>query len=605
MTLQHRSRRHWQTALILSGRYLAGRPLDGKRRTNSTWLRHADTDLTEHQRSARWHWRPGWHRSSMRIIGLAAASGAAYAWFNARGALLIGACIAAGAGLLAAGLRIWHVSRDWSHRRHVIYPLWHQLATMTGYPVDTAVYRSVPVTHAGHAGHHKRERPQDFLHIPRDYASNDKAVVRWEPPYTWEGTLAQQKAVTGVIERKLGQDWVADWIMSASPRVLIMKHAPQPPEIVLFDDFARLMADAPENILRLGYGAKVSSDGERPQYSLAEIDLDSDAPHLLISMSTGGGKSDTTAGIIAALVRKSVTVDIIDPKRISHSWAAGLPGVKIHKYVTAQMQAISDARILMDSRYDALDVDETARFPRHVIVIEESNSFMQDLRDYWTDYLASLEPAERRNHPKQNPAIRDLRYLLSKSRQARINIISVFQRASADAAAGGDARENYGARLLARYSPQTWRLLVGTPYIRPPRIPGRAMLVIGDESHIVQRVYAGISDRSGQPDAAGIARLRAWALNGRPDSRDAGKPVTAPVLSQAREVINDSEPVTLREACESGVIGMRYSAARKARQRDEGFPAGLPGRTGQVYEPAALRAWYAGRSDREPAPAAG
>jgi len=577
--------------------------MDGTRPTDSTWLHHATRDLTEHGRSARWHWRPGWHRTVIRLVILAVITGAAYGWFTARGALMAGAIVAGVLAVMLGSFRGYQHGRQWSHRRHVIYPLWHILATMTGYSVDyPGQYQSSPDAPAGHPAYHRREAPEKFLTIPPDFADNPKAVIRWEPPYTWEGNIPQQKAVTGVIQRRLGGDWAADWTMNASPRFLVMRHAPQPPARVMFDDFRPYLDAAPENVLRLGQGTGGT---------MADIDLDSEAPHVAISAGTGGGKTETLALIITRLVRTGCErVDIIDPKRVSHNWARGLPGVHIHKYVAGQMQAIRDARLVMDSRYDALDTSEDVSFSRRVLIIEEQNSLMADLKEYWEDYRRELTPSERAAAPKVNPAIRDLRYILNKGRQCRINVISVFQRMSAAAVGDGDMRENFGAKILARYSPGTWKILVATPYIRPSRVPGRAMLVLGDESSAIQRVYVGLADSTGKPDPAAIARLRAYALNGRPDPRRMGQAATAsadamtaasmasgtapgPVGQAAADPAGD-EPVTLREACEAGVLPMRYQTARKRRQRDaQSFPAGLPGQAGQVYQPSALRAWLA------------
>jgi hypothetical protein len=583
MTIQQKPK---HTPARVIGRALIGRPLNGIRRTDATFLHRASVDLTEHQRSAHWHWRPGWHRALARVSGVAGAAGGVYGYLFHR-AVFYEAAGALGAAILAVTVyRTRRALVSWSHRRHIVYPLWHILANMTGYPVSNpGIYQSVPAQKAGHYKHNHRERPEKFLHVPPDFADNERAVIRWEPPFTWEGTVTQQKAITGVIERRLGGDWSADWNLhhdrkNPGPRFLLMRHAPQPPARIMFDDFRALLDAAPENMLRLGRGT-----GEM----LADIDLDSESPHVAISMGTGGGKSDTIAGIIASLVRKGCErIDIIDPKKVSHNWAAGLPGVYIHKHVAAQMDAIHNARLLMDSRYDALDTDETLSFPRHVLIIEEQNSLMEDLKEFWEEHRGSLIPKERQSVPKRNPAIKDLRYLLNKGRQCRINVISVYQRMSADAAGGGDARENYGAKILARYSPQTWKILVGTPYIRPSRIPGRGMLVLGEESHAIQRVYAGIAGPDGKPSPEGIARLRAYALNGRADSRSpvGGTPVAA---GEAEELLS------LREIAESGVIPIRYGALLKARQRDRSFPPGVKRGNVTLYTPAEMRAYAESR----------
>ena len=111
------------------------------------------------------------------------------------------------------------------------------------------------------------------------------------------------------------------------------------------------------------------------------------------------------------------------------------------------------------------------------------------------------------------------------------------------------------------------------------------MYVIGDEHHELQRVHAGITRPDGSADKDAIARLRAFALNGEPDTGHTAGP--GPVLA----VAGAGEPVTLKEACETGVISLTYAAARKARSRDSEFPANRHG----LYLPAELQAWERNR----------
>jgi hypothetical protein len=257
------------------------------------------------------------------------------------------------------------------------------------------------------------------------------------------------------------------------------------------------------------------------------------------------------------------------------------------------MTAIHNARLVMDSRYDALDTDDSLVFSRHVLIIEEQNSLIEDLEQYWDDYRRELSSEERGRTSRINPAITDLRYILNKGRQSRINVISIYQRMSARAAGGGDARSQYGAKILARFDHQTWKMLVGTtPVPRSSRIPGRAIFVLGDEQSAVQRAYAGIAKPDGSADKEGIARLRAFALN---DTTDAGgvRPDAITVLDMATG--DPAELVTLREACESGTVSLRYGALVKARSRDPEFPAGIARGNAVAYRTSDLASWEANR----------
>ena len=213
------------------------------------------------------------------------------------------------------------------------------------------------------------------------------------------------------------------------------------------------------------------------------------------------------------LIRNGVEwIGVIDPKRgVSQAWAKNIPQVHIFKTANEQIDAIHDFRRLMEARYMDLELDETkSDFPRRVMIIEEQNSWINYMVNFWNEYRSELEPSERGKIPRQNPAIADLNFILSQGRQARMNIISVFQRMSAKAAGGGDARENYGCKILSRFSPQSWKLLIGTsPVPRSSKIPGRAKLVIGDTDRWIQmgfiteseaREYAAKADAVVLPD---------------------------------------------------------------------------------------------------------
>lgn len=555
---------------VLICRFIAGRDLDGQRRTNATFLRHGDRDLTEHGRASRWAHRRHADRAAIRVTALSIALAFGWGMLVHRTVTLITAlCVT----LALACLIVWRgvvTVRLARHNWRFVRPMWRTVAP-----------------HLGHATGHPHTR---YMSVPRDFRTSEKAVIRIRLNPEWEGIEGQRRNVTKIITNRLGGEWTAYYAQHEYPPYLEFRKLPQPPERVALAEFIARIDAAPDSMLVLGMGINGA---------VIAVNLDSDAPHIALSMGTGGGKSDTVALIIAMLLRKGVRhIDVLDPKRISQNWARGLPGVSIHRYIEGQMRAISNAKILMDSRYDQMDGDADVVFDRHVLVIEEQNSLMDDLKEYWDDYRQMLEPADRSRCPKKNPAIQELRYILNKGRQCRINVISIFQRMSADATGGGDARENYGCKILCRASTQTWKMLVGTSHMAASaksRIPGRACFVLGDDPQPVQRVFAAISKPDGSADKESITKLRQFALNG---ASDTGNVVT---LADRKTVDIEgvsSDPielVTLREAADAGIVPVKYGALRKARQRDSEFPAGVPGMGGQEYAPDALRAWHDNR----------
>lgn len=562
MTLQG-SPKHTLPRLLF--RALAGRPMDGRLRTNSTWIRRADRDLTPQGRASRWHHLPGWHRTAWRIGITAVIAGFLYGLRASRTVTLSATIALAVAGLAFGIWKLRKVVRLRAHMRNLVTPLYLTMVPLLGHP--------------------PRDNPARHLTVPVDYRDDDKASVRLALPPVWKGTVAEQKEIHGIVSRRLGGEWDSSFYQHVSPPYAEFTKSPQPPSRVTFADIRAAMDAGSANKLIFGIGTHNAIIGQ---------DLDSDAPHIALSMGTGAGKSATVRGIIAYLRRHGVErIDVIDPKRVSQNWARGIPGVYIWRNMSAQMDAIHNVRMRMESRYDALDTDETLTFPRHILIIEEQNSWIAYAQQYWEDYRRELDPAERGKVPRKNPAVADLSFILFQGRQGNVNVVSIFQRMSATASGGGDLRENYGGKLLARFSAQTWKLLVGTtPVPRSSRISGRAMFVLGDEHKAVQLAFLT------EPEA------REYALSGSavpvpPVPPGDGSPAVSgsPVPGSAGMSLED-ELLSLREIADSGVVPIRYGALLKARQRDPEFPAGVKHGSVTLHRASDMQIWAANRLRR-------
>lgn len=583
MSRVHSRRSGSVTAAVILARFISGRDLDGTRRTNATFTRHADTDLTEHQRASRWAHRRHAERAGIRVAVTIVTAAIAWGLIFHRWATELSAVIVGAAAAVLIGWRIVLAAIRAKHNIRVVGPAYRTVAT--------------------HAGQPRGEIPTRHLVIPKDYRTNPKAEVRLTLGMHFLGLPGEKRLIQTALVNRLGHgEWQASFYQDHTPPYMTLHKLPQPPERLSLAEFVAHIDAAPNGKCLIGMGANNRVIG---------VNLDSDAPHVALSMGTGGGKTDTVAGIIAQLVRKGdcERIDVLDPKRISHNWARGLPGVYIHRFVVGQMDAIHNARLVMDDRYEMMDDNPDTVFSRFVLIIEEQNSLIDDLKTYWDDYRRDLTSDERSRAPKVNPAIGDLKYILAKGRQCRVNVISIYQRMSASAAGSGDMRENYGAKILARYSTQTWKMLADGPFVKPSRIPGRATFIMGDDVCQVQRVYAGIARPDGSADKGGIKALRDFALNGQPDTGDTPEPtpapdggnrVSVPALSVVpdladMDIVAEAELLTLREISEDKIIPVKLSALLKARQRDPEFPAGTDSPTGKRYRPADLVTWHANR----------
>jgi hypothetical protein len=543
---------------VYAYRFLAGKHMNGARHTNSTFIHRATRDLTDHGHASAWAHLPGYHRSAWRIGVSAVVLATLYGYFTDR-AVTVDSVLAALTALAVTGIiRARFMFANARHHRRVVRPLYQTMTLITS--------ASTVHPHA-HGDNHKR-----FIKVPRNYR-HPKARIRLTVPETWEGTPAHVGRLNDLISRRLGGDWDAMVHLHEFPPFIEFVPSPSPPDKLTFAEMRAIMDAGRENQIIVGKGT---------HDSVISIDLDSESPHVALSMGTGGGKSATLRLFIAYLIHHGVRrIDIIDPKRVSHNWAKGIPGVHIHRTMAEQMTAVSEFRKRMESRYEELDHHENRVFPREVLIIEEQNSWMNYAKTYWADYRSGLSSNERGRTSATNPAIGDLAYCLFQGRQARMNIISVYQRMSASASGGGDMRENYGCRLLARYSPQTWTILVGTrPIPRSSRIPGRGRFVLGDIDREIQFTF--ITE----------AEAKAYALAGVPAVAD-DPLMTVPADGAGAD---DIPAMTLRELCDANIIPMRYSTATRARTRaGDTFPVGKPSAIGRVYNPSDVQAYFAKR----------
>lgn len=536
--------KHTLASIIM--RFALGRDLDGVRRTNATFLRHADRDLTEHGRASRWAHRMHAQRAGIRLAVTAYLAGTVYGLVSDRRVTVyaVGASIIV--AMVYASIRAYFKIVNRKHHKRIVSPLFKTIAPIASHPLGD------------HFG--------KWLTVPRDMFDNDKAKVKLILQPHWEGAVTHQKQILALMCRRLNLDLEARWYFHEWPPYAEFSRAPSPPGKVTYADFKPYMDKSPAHIIPMGLGSN---------RQLIAINLDEEAPHVALSVGTGGGKTTMMALFIAFLVRNGVErIDIINTKKAGYAWCAGLPGVYVHNNMASQMEAIRQFKQRMEIRYDEFLLNDTLTFPRQVLIIEEQNSWVKMARRFWDDYRTELDSKERQKVSKKNPAIDDIAIILFMGRQACMNVVSIFQRMSASAAGDGDMRASYGAKILARSDRATWKILVGTTPV--PKdcmsvIRGRGVFVLGDEARAIQIAYL-------TPDEA-----KAYALSGVATVNETG-PGT-PVETPAADMY------TLREIADSNVIPISYGALRQAKRRDQNFPKTVNG----LYSKKAMENWHANR----------
>jgi hypothetical protein len=299
---------------------------------------------------------------------------------------------------------------------------------------------------------------------------------------------------------------------------------------------------------------------------------------------------------------------VLDFKMISHHWASGLPNV----HIARRPEEIHDALVWIGEEvqrrnevaFVGADIDGTVNAdvgPRIVIIAEELNATVAQLRTYWRKVKA-------KGDPDRPPSIEALDMVSYTGRQVRMNILYIGQRLSDKATGGGgDARENIGVIVFGRWRASTWKMLA-PDFTMPAKnlTPGRVQVV---DSTVRECQAAKFTEHEARELAtAGKVSLLPSGMTGDPGDPDAPRGTeTASGLwvdpdDRAPAALPVSATVTLREAVETGILGgMTIEAARNRRKRDGSFPAPVEGSgKDHEYEIADLMAYASGQK-REPA----
>src|ERR1700689_166816 len=254
------------TAKILY-RFALGRPLSGEAKTNATFFRRADK-ITHHSgRAGRWSHLPHAHRAGYRLGALSIAVAGTYGEIADPFLTDVAAGGAGALGALYGGSRAVRAVRRRRHHRRWVRPLHRAMATSA----------LTPVSH--------RDSPYDYLTVPVDYAVNDESEIRLNLPEGFAGDRTVKAEMERIICEKLGiTDAVVKWRIAGREPYMTVQIAPRPPKRVTWDDALQLIKAAPESAPIIGLGNRGA---------VVSVNLDDEAPHVLVSASSGGGKSVT------------------------------------------------------------------------------------------------------------------------------------------------------------------------------------------------------------------------------------------------------------------------------------------------------------------------
>lgn len=456
-------------------RYLSGQPLDGRRRTDGSFVHPGTRSLTPGVvRFSRWSGYPGWQRAGIRVSTLALAALALDGWIThptlTRNLALLSAW-ATGSAATWRGYQRWRDRRHWFH---TVLPLHLALAAYLALPASA--------------------RPRDYLRVPVNYARSHDARTTITLPPTWTGNPGVRKELATLVMEKLelsSSDAEWDLEMKRSP-TLTIKLSHKPPKTVSWSDELATLAACRPGQLFIGRDKL----GHAFYWDLAV----GEDPHAGFSIHTGLGKSTLMMALTAQLLHQDhrASVTYIDPKMVSADALAGVPGLTLvndPRNVGAMWEAIEGSLALMDERRDALAADPTATFARHMLILDEVNMFATMSRSHWLKVKPKGAPA--------TPAIWDvIAALIWQGRQFGVHLVLLGQRLDERATGGIGLRDSLGFRGLAGFRANQWLMLVGTvPIPRAQKGKGRWIYDDGESSTWVQNVYPSAQD------------LRSWALD--------------------------------------------------------------------------------------------
>jgi hypothetical protein len=444
----------------------------------------------------------------------------------------------------------------------------------------------------------ERMKPRDWLKVPRDFAEA-RGGVRIRVPINFPVGEPRQKVEAKVLAKLPLGDVNTHWEDKGPFSFLQITAMAKVPAKVFYADPAVAL-----DVARCRPGKPMLG---RTATGIYIVDLQAATPHGLFSAGTGGGKSTGVKALAAQEMHHGAGVIVLDAiKRKSQRWAKDpatkwkkpIPGViycrtipQMHRALVALGQELSRRQEASEELPDDAELDEA----RIIVVCEELNATMRRLERYWRKIRHDDALAGEHVGETESPAIAAYMDGLQMGRAERVNLLAVAQMGTARALGGGEARENYGLRCLARFSEQARKMLIpaASRLFRSSTKVGRWIAAQGEDVAELQFLY--MTD----------VEARALATSGRPsklpfdprvDPVGGGRPTLHVVRDGQAE-----EPRDLRELSRDhgeGLVDETLATLRQGRRRyaDDGYPRPTGRRgTADVYDIGEMQRWWAAK----------
>lgn len=448
---------------------------------------------------------------------------------------------------------------------------------------------------------YRRRTARTLIELPRGFGKPPKEgeeapPVRITIPVNKPLTAATERAIAAAVGGRLGiPDARGEWFRAGERMTVDLRGTPLPPAEVTYAMLRSAILNAPavRPVIGMGAGGAVVS-----------IDYEQDSPHVAISGAAGTGKTTLARLLLAQRMRHGNGLIVVDAKRWSHRWAHKLPEDRCrYAYRVQDMHEVFVALGEELERRINCEEEELSSFRTVDVVMEEANSVIRLLNAYWEELRGEMireakemekeEPGSAPSHllnpPRRSPAVASLQYAVNMGREMRIHVHVMAQRLSASVFGGngGDVRESFQLRIMAKWDRKLWNMLAsGITYVAWPGGRRGVWGLVLNGVFVILRVPP-LSDK----EAVELAT--------------SGGPVYGPVLGRqnAAPVIEEeptraiAAPVPLSEAALSLPADARgdrltVNALRMARQKDATFPRACAERgTTRLYDLDELINW--------------
>jgi hypothetical protein len=400
----------------------------------------------------------------------------------------------------------------------------------------------------------RKINPRAYISLPRngEHLTDPDRPITVTLPYHFDWPDGPRRAKLAALVAEaggIGSEFEAFFQLEMEPRTLTVACNPQPPMLVAFSEIIRHWEEAKPDELVFGL-----SHEKTP----IKRSVDDDAPHILASIGSGGGKTELAAALCLQrrwkVGARVIYFDFVK-RGASARWAKGIEGIEVVRHIDVAYRRFLELYEEVEARCEGYWHHGSDESQQEIfIVLDEANRSVDKMRKY-----DKLMQSDDKHAPSALDAYEGI---LQVGREALTRMVVFGQRGSAKGTGGGDARDAFGIILASRYRPNTAKMLFPDVDLPPaPTHPGCFQVVSGGKAEKAQ----GVLMRNKTTKML-LEEPKRWALEAPPPAAVAppaaprlqAVPDTPAQLTNAAPQIVDAEIVP--ETVTSQLVSLRQAA---------------------------------------------